>query len=815
MISEVTEGVLKSITLYQSKTQLMLKNYFLVAIRHLKRQPGYALLNILGLTIGIASALLIVLYLNHETSFDKHQENGDRIYRISADITEPDNAFRWSTSQAPLGKTVKEEFQEIGQYTRFANGGNARLRYDDVVYEPDDMYLVDSTVFEIFTVNFLQGDPLAALNEPNTVVLSKTLSDKIFKGENPIGKLLATEAFSYKVTGVYEDFPATSHIRPDAMGSFSTNQGYSNSQSWGGFGLYTYILLHDFADPTFVEQRLNDEIIPKYVAPVFDQFGIKVKYEMINIKDIHLYSTFQGEPTALGNIDYVYIFLAVAIFLVLIACINYMNLATARSMRRSLEVGIRKVMGAVRGSLIRQFIIESVLIALVSMLISLIVLVIVVPIINTQMGTSLLLSDLLSQKVIISLLGILFFTGILSGSYPAFYLSGFSPIKAIKGGGGSKRTGKVWIRRILVGLQFSISIFMLIGTLIIYQQMQYVRNADLGFSKDQVVNFALNRNPSERWETLKTKLLQSPHISNATTSTTVPGFGFSKNIMNVETNEGVMENYGVDLYGVDYDYVDVLNIEVIEGRNFSKEFPTDTASAVLVNEAMIERFGWDNAIGKRFQFDRDSTVFHKVIGVVKNFHHRSLYNPIESIMIFPSLNNREAMVKVTGDFEAGLKHIQTSWAEIFPNTPLENQLLDQNFLRDYEEDQLRGNLFLGFAIMMIIISGLGLLGLASFTAEQRTKEISVRKVLGASVQGLIMLLVQDFIWLVFAGALPAFFIGYKIMNNWLGDFEYHIEIGYVVFAVVLVLVMAFVMLTTGFQAYKAAVANPSDNLKYE
>lgn len=793
----------------------MLKNYFLVAIRHLKRQPGYALLNVLGLTIGIASALLIVLYLNHETSYDQHQEKREKIYRISADITEPDNAFRWAVSQPPLGKTVKTELQEIKQYTRFANGGNVRLRHENQTYEPEDLYLVDSTIFELFTVNFLQGDAAVALNAPNTIVLSKTLADKIFKGENPMGKLLETERSSYKVTGIYEDFPSTTHIRPDALGSFSSNQNYANSQNWGGFGLYTYVLLDDHADADYVEQRLNDEIIPKYVATIFDQFDIKVKYEMINIQDIHLHSTFENEPTALGNIDYVYIFLAVAIFLVLIACINYMNLATARSMRRSLEVGIRKVMGAVRGSLIRQFIIESVLIALVSMSISLILLLFIVPIINSQMGTSLMLEDLLSQKVLFTLLGILIFTGILSGSYPAFYLSGFSPIKAIKGGAGSKRTGNVWIRRVLVGLQFSVSIFMLIGTLIIYQQMQYVRNADLGFNKDQVVNFQLNRAASEKWEAFKTELLQNPNISNASTSTAVPGFGFGKNIMEVETNEGVMEIYGVDLYGVDYDYIDVLNIEVVKGRNFSKEFASDTASAVLVNEAMIERFGWDDPIGKRFQFDRDSTVFHKVIGVIKNFHHRSLYNPIESIMIFPSLNNREAMVKVSGNFEDGLAHIEKSWLELFPNTPFEHQLLDQNFLSDYEEDQLRGNLFLGFAIMMIIISGLGLLGLASFTAEQRKKEISVRKVLGANVQGLVMLLVKDFIWLVLIGALPAFIIGYKIMSTWLGDFEYHIEIGYIVFGVVLILVLAFVMLTTGLQAYRAAVANPSGNLKYE
>lgn len=793
----------------------MFKNYFLVAIRHLKRQPGYALLNILGLTIGIASALLIILYLNQETSFDKHHPNAENIYRISADITEPDNAFRWAVSQPPLGKTVKEEFQEIKQFTRFAGGGNTRFRYDNRNYEAENWYLVDSTVFEVFKVDFIQGDPETALAGPNSIVLSKTLAEKVFKGENPMGQLLETERFSYKVTGIYKDIPVTSHIRPDAMASFSTNEQYANSQSWGGFGLYTYVVLNDGVNPAYVEQRLNEEIIPKYVATIFDQFDIKVKYEMINIQDIHLYSDFQNEPSALGNIDYIYIFLAVAIFLVLIACINYMNLATARSMRRSLEVGIRKVMGAVRGALIRQFIVESVLIALVSMFISVLLLLVAVPMINNQLGTSLLLSDLLSTEIVLTLIGILIFTGLVSGSYPAFYLSGFSPIKAIKGGSGSKRTGNVWLRRVLVGIQFSISIFMLIGTLVIYQQMQYVRNADLGFDKDQVVNFALNRSTSERWETLRTELLKNPNIENAATSMVVPGNGFGKNVMSVETNEGVMETYGVDWFGVDYDYVDVLGIEVVKGRNFSREFPSDTASGVLVNEAMVERFGWDDPIGKRFQFDQDSTVFHKVIGVIKNFHHRSLYNPIESFMIFPNMNNRQAMVKISGDLEDGLDHIKATWNELFPNMPFEYQFLDQNFMRDYESDQLRGRLFLGFALMMIIISGLGLLGLASFTAEQRTKEISVRKVLGADVKGLVLLLVKDFIWLVLVGALPAFIIGYKIMNNWLGDFEYHTEINFMLFVAVLLIVTLFVMLTTGFQAYKAATVNPSENLKYE
>lgn len=792
----------------------MLKNYFMVAIRHLKRQPGYAALNILGLTIGIASALLIVLYLNQELSYDNYHAEADRVYRISSDITEPDDSFRWAVTQVPLGRTVATEFQEVDQYTRFAGAGNMRMKYGEDDYFAENAYLADSTVFNMFTFNFLQGDIESALNDPNSIVLSKSLSDRIFKGENPIGQLLETDQYSLKVTGIFADMPSTSHIITDAMASFSTVQNYYNSQSWGGFGLYTYIKLDKNADPTLVEQKLNEEIIPRYVATIFDQFNIKVKYELINIQDIHLYSTFEGEPTPLGNVDYVYIFLAVAIFLILIACINYMNLATARSMRRSLEVGIRKVMGAVRGALIRQFIIESIIIALSAMIISLLILVIIVPIFNTQLGTNLLLSDLLSTEVLLSLVGILVVTGILSGSYPAFYLSAFSPIKAIKGGGG-KRTGNVWLRRILVGLQFSISIFMLIGTMIIYQQMNYVQNADMGFDREQVVRLTMSRNTRDRWPAFQTKLLENPAITKASTSTNIPGNGVGKNVMQVETNEGVMDNYGVDWYGIDYDFVDVLGLEMVAGRNFSREYVTDTASAVLINEAMVERMGWDDPIGKRFQFDQDSTVYHRVIGVVKNFHQQSLYNPIQALMFFPSLNNSQALIKINGDYESGLDHIEASWSELFPNDPIEYEMMDQNFLEEYEEDQLRGKFFLGFALMMIIISGLGLLGLASFTAEQRSKELSIRKVLGANVQGLVMLLVKDFVWLVLIGALPAFYVGYLVMGNWLEDFQYHIEIQYIVFLVVLLVVAAFVILTTGLQAFKAASANPSENLKYE
>ncbi|MFY0689233.1 MAG: ABC transporter permease [Cyclobacteriaceae bacterium] len=794
----------------------MLKSYFLVAIRHLKRQPGYASLNILGLTIGIVSALMIALYLNQELSFDNYQENADRLYRVSSRISEPDNSFNWAVTQMPLGRTVKNEFTEVEQYVRFVRSGQVRFRKqdDESSYFVDDTYLVDSTIFDVFTYDFIMGDPENALNEPNSIVLSKSNADKIFKGENPMGQMLRSEQNSYKVTGVYADQPSNSHLIAGSLASLSTLDRLYSSQNWGGFSIFTYLLLNSPADKQVVEDRLNKEIIDTHVAVIFDQFDIEIVYEMINVRDIHLYSDFEGEPVPPGSIEYIYIFSAVGLFLVLIACINYMNLATARSVRRSLEVGLRKVMGAQRSSLIGQFITESIIITLVALFCGVLLLVLLVPFINNLVGTSLDTSQLLEPELISIVLGLLLVTGVLSGSYPAFYLSAFKPIQALRGGK-SGQSGNIWLRRVLVGLQFAISIFMLVSTFVIYDQMQFVREADLGFDKDQVVTFSMNQQTRDKWQILKRELLQHPSISAAATATTTPGNGYGKNVMSVETKEGTMEDYGVDSYGVDYEYFNTLGIEVVQGRNFSTEFVMDTANAVMINEAMVRRLGWTDPIGKRFQFDRDSTVFHKVVGVVKDFHQQSLYDPISALMFQPGFDYSQALVKIGGSIPEAINHIESSWNELFPNIPLEYQFLDQQFMEEYESDQLRGKMFLGFSLMMIVISCLGLLGLASFIAEQRTKEISIRKVLGAEVNALVVLLVKDFVWLVLIGAVPAFVAGYVLMNQWLDTFQYHVNLDAMLFLVVLFIILLMTTLTTGYHAYKAAITNPSDNLKYE
>lgn len=790
----------------------MLTNYLKITIRQLRRQPGYTALNILGLTLGIASSLLIILYLHHETSFDQQHSKADRIFRISSDITEPDNAFRWAVTQMPLGRKVAEDFAEVENYVRFIPNGRTHLVKGDDRFIEENVFMVDSTVFSVFDYHLIAGDASSALDNPSSIVLSESLAKKLFGDQNPVGELLQSDGESVEVTGVYLDPPTTSHIRPAAMVSASTVDR-SQSQNWGGFGIYTYILLNTPDAASAVQQKLNT-IIEEFVAVIFDQFGIKVRYELINLQDIHLHSTFQNEPEPIGSMKYIYIFLAVALFLVIIASINYMNLATARSMKRALEVGIRKVMGAQRSMLISQFITESILLTLVALSLSIVALLIFVPWLNDVLQTQLSLANLLTPQVLIALAAIFITTGVISGSYPAFYLSGFRPAAVLKGKGG--KAGNKNLRSTLVAIQFGISIFMLIGTLVIYDQMNFLRNKDMGFDKDQVVRLVQD-NPQlrDKWPVLKQKLLQHPEIIETATASTSPGRGFGKNVMSIETNTGIMEEYGVDAYAIDYDYFSALGIPIVAGRNISPEFPSDTATAVLVNESMVARMGWENPIGKKFQFDQDSTVFHKVIGVVADFHQRSLYDPIESLLFIPSLNNSNILIKISGATEDGLVAIREAWENTFPNTPFEYSFLDEDFMEAYETDQLRGKLFLGFSVMMILISCLGLLGLASFSAEQRTKEISIRKVLGATSAGLVGLLVRDFILLVFIGALPAFVLAYFFMKEWLASFEYHVELNYLLFLLVLVLICMITALTTGYYALRAANTNPANQLKYE
>lgn len=797
----------------------MFKNYLKVAVRHLTRQPLYAFLNILGLTIGLAASLLILLYLSQELSYDDYHEKGDRVFRISSDIKEPDNAFRWSVTQMPLAQELKTQFGEVEEYVRFIGSGNTRFQregQENSFYE-DKIFFVDSTVFDVFTYHLVKGNIEDALKEPNSIVLNQTLANKFFGDENPLGQVLQTDDFTLKVTGVYEDQPLNSHIIANALISTSSNPRFNQAGggNWGGFGIYSYVLLRPDADPEAFEAKLQT-IIDQYVKPIFEPIGITIVYELINISDIHLTSTFEGEPEPLGNMEYIYIFSVIGVFLLLIACINYMNMATARSVDRSLEVGMRKVLGAYRNTLIGQFLTESFLLTLIAAGLSLLLLWVGVPAINALFDLHLSMAALWDSQLFIIFLGIVLLTGLLGGSYPAFFLSSIRPILALKGGGG-KKSGNKNLRRVLVVVQFMISMFMFVGTAVIYQQMDYVQNKDLGFDKEQVMRFTLStREMREKWPVLREKLLQSPDIPAAASASSAPGYGYSKQVMLIETNEGTMDPKGVDNYLVDFDYFETLKMEILKGRNISAGFSTDSSEAVIVNEAMVRRMGWENPIGKKFQVQGNDTLpMHHVVGVVKDFHQQSLYDPIAALLFIPNFNNGRALVKIKGELNDGIAFAEEAWSATFPNLPFEYEFLDENFQEQYETDRQRGQLFLGFSLLTILIACLGLIGLASFTAAQRSKEISIRKVLGADVTGLVSLLVKDFIILVSIAAIPAFVASYFFMKDWLTSFEYHMTLGIGLFVVVLVLTLVVTILTTSYHAYRAAVANPIENLKYE
>jgi len=538
------------------------------------------------------------------------------------------------------------------------------------------------------------------------------------------------------------------------------------------------------------------------------------------LTDIHLKSDFEGEPEPPGQIAFLYIFGAVGFFLLLLACINYMNLATARASKRSMEVGIRKVLGSERSQLIAQFLSESVLFTLVALLLSFALVLVLLPVFNSAFELTLSSSLLWSPKVLLGTGGIVLIAGILGGSYPAFYLSAFPPISILRGGKSSSG-GNPNLRKTLVIIQFAITIFMLIGTGIIYDQMNYLRNKNLGFDKENVLMFELPQGIStDRMTTFKNKLVQNSKVIAVGSSSSSPGDGFGKNVTNMETNDGGMEQYGVDGYSVDFDYFETLEIEIVQGRNFSNEFATDSSAAVLINEAMVRRMAWDDPIGKKVQFGANDTLpISRVIGVVKDFHQQSLYEPISALLFYPDHVNQEVHVRLNPKNPTELKStitaVERNFQEIFPNTPFEYDFVDSAFMELYEADEIRARIFTLFSLMMILIACLGLLGLASFTAEQRTKEIGVRKVLGAETTDIVYLLTRNFVLLVAVASIPAFIAAWYFMTKWLDTFAYHASMNYLLYGVAFFVVIVLTLLTTGYFALKAANQNPVQSLRTE
>jgi putative ABC transport system permease protein len=565
-----------------------------------------------------------------------------------------------------------------------------------------------------------------------------------------------------------------------------------------------------------------EKVVKEKVNPIFEQYNIKVQYGLQRITDIHLRSKIADEAEEGGDISYIYIFGAIAVFMLVIACINYMNLATARSANRAKEVGVRKVMGSMRTQLIIQFITESLVITFVALIVSIILVYALLPGFNTLANKQLPFSYVMQTPVILSLLGVVVFTGIVGGSYPAFYLSGFSPVSVLKGKLSTKG-GTVLFRRILVVLQFAISIFMLISTLIVFDQLTFMRNKDLGFDKERVVRLNLaGRELQSKATVLADRLKQSSSVAGVGMATASPGQNIGKQLFKVEDNNGKMTDRGVDLYTADFDFVKAMGMEIVQGRDFSKDVASDTTYAVLVNEAMVKRMAWTNPLGKKYVIERggpnNTDIEKRVVGVIKDYHQNSLYDEIEPLMILLDKNFRFVFVRTTeGDVKRSLSSIENIWKEVYPSQPFEYQFLDSDFNSQYKADEKRSQIFTLFSILTVIIACLGLLGLAAFITEQRTKEIGVRKVIGASVQSLVLLVSKEFFVLVGIGMVIAFPFAWYVTSNWLQNFAYRIELSseWLTFIVSALLAFAITLSTVGYHVIRAASANPVNSLRDE
>lgn len=790
----------------------MFKSLVKNAFRNITNKFGYSFLNILGMTLGITSALFLILYVTDELSYDQYHVKGDRIYRVQSHITETDDEFTWIVAQIPFGPQVKEDYPEVESVTRLFNFQRALFKAGDIEFTEEDVYYADSTFFDIFTYKTLEGSTVGALDKPNSIVLTKTMADRYFSGERAVGNTLKVGDEIYTITAVIEDVPRNSHILFDGL--VSRNSLPAQMGSWGNFGVFTYVLLREGEDAAAFQEKL-EEMYDRYMATIFESIGISIEYELMKVTDIHLHSDNGSEPQPTGSIQYVIIFSIVAFFLLLIATLNYISLATARSAKRAKEISLRKVNGSSRVMLVIQFLAESSLLTLFSLVLSIGLIMILLPQLNLLSGKSFSLDVLGRPVAILSLIGIMLLVGVLGGIYPAIYLSRFSPVMVMKGVTQSG-TSRGIFRKVLTVVQFTIAGVMIASTLVVINQLKYMQNKDQGWDMEGVISMQLPDNePIQNMRLLKEQLLENPQIVNAGLTNTRVGNGSGKVIFQMETSNG-METRGINFAVVDQDFVETLGIQMVEGRDFSLDFIGDTLTGVVVNETLARRLNWDEPIGKRVQLGDGDQIMARVIGVMKDYHQTGMYNEVESLMLVYRLDNPILYVKIAGnDAESTLTFIGQKWEEIFPGKPFDYRFLADDFMEQFSNDRNRRTVFAGFTILIIIIACLGLFGLASYTTERRTREIGIRKVFGASVARILRMISWEFLLLIlisFALSIPAVWF---LMSDWLQDFVYRYKMGSLIFLWTILLILLPTAITVSYQSYKAATSNPADTMHEE
>ncbi|MBT3755257.1 MAG: FtsX-like permease family protein [Candidatus Cloacimonetes bacterium] len=805
----------------------MFKNFIKVAIRNLKNRKFYSMINIIGLAIGLTCTILIALFVQNELSYDKHHKNYKKIYRLESEFHIQESEDRFAATALPLGPALKLEYpQDIAEFCRFMDMDNNLFQYDGKQFFEEDVYFADSSFINVFTHKFISGSPKDALDDPNEIILTQSFAKRIFEDEDPIGKTLETgNGTIYTITGIIEDVPHNSHLHFEAIASFITLKSFFaerfdslESGAFWNIGFYTYIMLTENGDIQNVIDAYPD-FNDKYIKPVGEQINATFKFMTNPLADVHLHSDV-GYDLPTGNIAYVYIFSIVALFLLVIGCINYMNLATSQSSSRSVEVGIRKVVGAQKNYLRWQFLFESILIASIAMVFAFVAVELILPSFNELADRELTFGFLTNIDLVIGIFITTFFVGILSGSYPAFYLSSFIPVEVLKGQFGKN---KGILRKILVLLQFSISIIMIIGTFTVIQQLSFLKEKDLGFSDENIVVLTIRDTAAvKNLQAIKDELKKHPQITNVGTTSSIPGGGHGIIVHLFETQDGSMEEKGINFVFVDHDYLETMNMQIIKGRNYNRDLQTDAEESVLINEATAEVLGWgDDPIGKKLGFganlDGTANLNTKVIGVIKNFHYASLHNQIDPLLIMLSNDpQRNICLKIRQEnVESTLDFIEEKWNVFCPTFPFEYKFLDENLNEQYIAEQKIGRVFTYFSILCIFIACLGLFGLASFTAEQRTKEISVRKVMGASVSNIVLILTKEFsIWVLLANII-AWPLSYLALTKWLQNFAYAVDQSIIVYILAGITALLIALITVSFRAIKAAHTNPADALKYE
>ncbi len=807
----------------------MYSNYLKVAIRNLLRQKGFTIINIIGLSVGIASALLIFMFVYNEMSFDKFNKESKNIYRIYQNNTFEGATQSYSWTPPPLGPTVKNDFPEVKEFMRMAERENTLIEIDQK-FSTLQALNVDSSFFRIFSIPLIQGDVRKVLTEPRTVVLTKSAATKLYGTSDPMNKMihLDTDSILFRVAGVCENPPSNAHFYFDMLISFDTFWDVK-STFWLNNDLYTYVLLPDGYPAKELEKKFP-EMIKKYIGPQIqtaagvslEEFGKKgnvMRYKLQNIEDIHLNSEINHGLKPTSNKKYLDIFSIIGIFIIVIAGINFMNLSTARSASRAREVGMRKVLGSDRRKLVQQFLAESVLLSFFSLLLAVILLELFLTDINRMMNLTLSFSILKSWQFAGLLFGFTLVVGILAGFYPAFLLSSFRPTAIFKNKIKTGSNGNL-LRSILVVIQFFIAIVILSGTFVVYKQLKFLQSKDLGFDKEKLMIIDRASSLKNQLAPFMAEVKKLPVVIDISNSTSIPGFPNSDNGFMIE-GRSVTSTYSMVCNWVDYSFLNTLKIPMKDGRFFSSDLASDSV-AVVVNEAAVKKMDLKNPIGTRVMQPNMNGKFtyHPIIGVVKDFHFRSLHSAIEPF-IFMMKNKGNGWIGILtirigpGDLHESIKQIENIWKNYSNGQPMEYSFLNEKLNTLYAEEKRTGGLALVFTIIAILVACLGLLGLISYTTVQRTKEIGIRRILGASASKIVGLLGSEILTLIVISSVLAWPIAYLFLRTWLNDFAYKIELNPLVFLIPTLIIFLISLITIGYQAIYAATRNPSESLRYE